>query len=100
MTLPTSWRLRLGSEAARGVRERPGLPLTLIAVTAKSNRSKSDKDPAQWLPPADDYRCQYAAEWTATKLRWDLAADGAEHKALFGLAAECRTTTVYYETAS
>lgn len=25
-------------------------PLTLIAVTAKSNRSKADKDPAQWLP--------------------------------------------------
>lgn len=75
-------------------------PLTLIAVTAKSNRSKADKDPAQWMPPADDYWCQYAAEWTSTKLRWDLAADEAEREALLGLAAECPTTTVVYETAS
>ncbi|MGP3638756.1 GmrSD restriction endonuclease domain-containing protein, partial [Streptomyces sp. 24-1644] len=77
-----------------------GSPLTLIAVTAKSNRSKSDKDPAQWMPPAQDYRCQYAAEWTSTKLRWDLAADEAEREALLGLAAECPSTTVVYETAS
>lgn len=51
-------------------------------------------------PPAADYRCPYAAEWTATKLRWDLAADEAEHEALLGLAAECPTTTAVYETAS
>ncbi|WP_374227661.1 hypothetical protein [Streptomyces sp. CJ_13] len=33
-------------------------------------RSKADKDPAQWLPPVGGYRCEYAAQWTATKLRW------------------------------
>ncbi|WP_405929977.1 HNH endonuclease family protein [Streptomyces griseus] len=76
-----------------------GSPATLIAVTAKSNRSKSDKDPAQWLPPAVDYRCTYAAEWTGTKLRWGLAADEAERQALLALASECPTTTVVYETA-
>ncbi|WLQ45622.1 HNH endonuclease family protein (plasmid) [Streptomyces laculatispora] len=74
-------------------------PLTLIAVTAKSNRSKADKDPAQWLPPSADYRCQYAAEWTATKLRWDLAGDEAELEALQNLAAECPTTMVAYDPA-
>ncbi|MFD3907991.1 HNH endonuclease [Streptomyces sp. CB04723] len=74
-------------------------PVTLIAVTAKSNRSKADKDPAQWLPPAADYRCTYAAEWTGTKLRWGLAADEAERRELLALAGECPTTTVVYETA-
>ncbi|MGW6202524.1 HNH endonuclease family protein [Streptomyces sp. NPDC055089] len=74
-------------------------PLTLIAVTAKSNRSKADKDPAQWMPPAADYRCQYTAEWTATKLRWTLAADEAELQALQNLAAECPTTMVVYDPA-
>ncbi|MBT1188928.1 HNH endonuclease [Streptomyces sp. CJ_13] len=74
-------------------------PLTLTAVTAKSNRSKADKDPAQWLPPAGSYHCQYAAEWVATKLRWDLAADEAEREALLGLAEDCPDTTVVYERA-
>ncbi len=75
-------------------------PLTLIAVTAKSNRSKADKDPAQWLPPARGYHCEYAAQWTATKLRWNLAADDAERQALLGVAEDCRNTTVVYESAS
>ncbi|MFD9458553.1 hypothetical protein ACFWBC_36405 [Streptomyces sp. NPDC059985] len=74
-------------------------PATLIAVTAKSNRSKADKDPAQWLPPAGGYYCEYAAQWTATKLRWDLAADDAERQALLGIAEDCPNTTVVYETA-
>ncbi|MFE4263474.1 HNH endonuclease family protein [Streptomyces sp. NPDC056883] len=75
-------------------------PDTLIAVTAKSNRSKADKDPAQWLPPAAGYHCQYAATWTATKLRWSLAADDAERQALLGVAEDCPNTTVVYEPAA
>ena len=34
----------------------------LRAVTAASNRSKGDKDPAQWLPPLTSFRCTYATE--------------------------------------
>ncbi|HEY9327014.1 MAG TPA: HNH endonuclease family protein [Streptomyces sp.] len=76
-----------------------GSSLTLIAVTAKSNRSKADKDPAQWMPPAGGYHCQYTAEWVATKLRWDLAVDDAERQALLGTAEDCSGTTVTYEPA-
>ncbi|MFI5642721.1 HNH endonuclease [Streptomyces goshikiensis] len=38
-------------------------PDTLIAVSAASNRSKADKDPAEWLPSDDSYHCTYAATW-------------------------------------
>ncbi|WP_442809470.1 hypothetical protein [Streptomyces sp. SR27] len=72
-------------------------PDTLIAVTAASNRSKADKDPAQWLPSDGSYHCTYAATWVATKLRWEPAADEAEQQALLGLAEDCPTTTVTYE---
>ncbi|MFE7581109.1 hypothetical protein ACFU5Y_06025 [Streptomyces gardneri] len=71
-------------------------PDTLIAVTATSNRSKTDKDPAEWLPSDTSYHCTYAATWASTKLRWDLAADEAERQALLGIAAHCLTTTVSY----
>ncbi|WP_324609449.1 HNH endonuclease family protein [Streptomyces sp. NRRL S-378] len=74
-------------------------PDTLIAVSAASNRSKSDKDPADWLPSDDSYHCTYAATWVGTKLRWDLAVDENERQALLGLAEDCPTTTVVHETA-
>ncbi|MFF4457253.1 HNH endonuclease family protein [Streptomyces goshikiensis] len=76
-----------------------GSPDTLIAVSAASNRSKTDKDPAEWLPSAGSYHCTYAATWVGTKLRWDLAVDEAERQALLGLAEDCPTTTVVYEPA-
>jgi hypothetical protein len=37
-----------------------GRPTSLIAVSVSSNRSKSDKDPADWLP-VEAFRCEYAA---------------------------------------
>ncbi|KIF72828.1 hypothetical protein QR77_41720 [Streptomyces sp. 150FB] len=76
-----------------------GSPDTLIAVSAASNRSKSDKDPAEWLPSDGSYRCAYAATWAGTKSRWGLAVDPVERQALLALAQECPTTTVVYEPA-
>ncbi|MCX4632736.1 HNH endonuclease family protein [Streptomyces sp. NBC_01443] len=76
-----------------------GSPETLIAVSAASNRSKADKDPAEWLPTDASYHCTYAATWVGTKLRWDLAVDEAERQALLGIAEDCPSTTVVYELA-
>ncbi|KUN55469.1 hypothetical protein AQJ46_49435 [Streptomyces canus] len=61
----------------------------LIAVSAASNRSKSDQDPATWQPPAAGYRCTYATDWVAVKTRWQLAIDPAEQTALTGILASC-----------
>ena len=59
-----------------------GYPLSLIAVTATTNRQKSDQDPAEWLPAFSDYRCTYVATWIAVKWRWRLTIDPAEQVAL------------------
>lgn len=56
-------------------------------------------NPAEWLPSDGSYHCTYAATWVGTKLRWDLAADENEVQALLGLAEDCPTTTVVYESA-
>ncbi|MGW7645495.1 HNH endonuclease family protein [Streptomyces bobili] len=61
----------------------------LIAVSAASNRSKSDQDPATWQPPATGYRCTYATDWIAVKTRWGLAIDTTEHNALTSILADC-----------
>jgi hypothetical protein len=51
-------------------------------VDASANRSKADKDPAQWLPENKAYRVQYAKDWADVKARWGLTADPAEMDAL------------------
>ncbi|MFF4398209.1 HNH endonuclease family protein [Streptomyces sp. NPDC001480] len=76
-----------------------GAQASLVAVSAASNRSKADQDPAQWLPPAVDATCRYASEWIATKLRWGLTVDAVELEALTQLAEACPGTTVTYEPA-
>ncbi len=60
---------------------------SLVAVTASSNRSKSDQDPSTWQP--ERQRCRYLRDWTAVKLRWDLTADRAEARTLTRRARAC-----------
>jgi hypothetical protein len=71
-----------------------GVPWALIAVSASSNRSKGDSDPAEWMPPAASAECTYLAEWLAVKVRWRLAVDPAERAALSGMIGDCPTTTM------
>ncbi|MFJ6239612.1 HNH endonuclease family protein [Streptomyces griseus] len=73
---------------------------SLVAVTARTNRSKSDQDPATWLPPLADARCTYATDWVSTKLRWGLSVDQAEADALAVLAEGCGQETVEYESVN
>ncbi len=61
----------------------------LIAVSASSNRSKSDQDPSTWLPPFEGYRCQYVTDWVADKTRYQLAIDPAEEAALSEALTRC-----------
>jgi hypothetical protein len=64
-------------------------PGALIAVTAATNRSKSDRDPARWQPPRREFWCSYVGDWARVKLRWGLTADPAEVAALTNMANGC-----------
>ncbi len=63
--------------------------VSLIAVSAKSNRSKSDRDPSSWLPPSNSFTCQYVGRWIAVKYRWNLSVDPAEQKVLQDKVSSC-----------
>ncbi|MGW4725401.1 HNH endonuclease family protein [Streptomyces sp. NPDC004291] len=73
---------------------------SLVAVTDRVNQAKADRDPAEWMPPLPDAHCRSVGEWTATKLRWGLAADQAEANALKVYAKACETTVVHYTPAA
>ena len=57
----------------------------LIAVSSSTNRSKSDKDPAEWLPPRAAYHCLYARMWIHIKHLYKLSVDPTEKSALQGV---------------
>jgi hypothetical protein len=61
----------------------------LIAVSATSNRSKSDKDPANWLPKGSkEAVCDYVFNWAAVKYRFSLTIDPKERKAIERITLE------------
>ncbi|MGH2688422.1 MAG: hypothetical protein ACRDKW_06400 [Actinomycetota bacterium] len=62
---------------------------SLIAVSASSNRSKSDQDPAEWKPPNTAAWCTYATAWATVKITRQLSADQAELAALRTMLGHC-----------
>jgi hypothetical protein len=61
----------------------------LIAVTDNVNQSKSDQDPATWMPSVSSYRCTYVRAWVQVKYYYDLSVDSAEKSALTSYLANC-----------
>jgi len=78
----------------RGYANDLGDSRSLRAVSAASNRAKGDRDPAEWLPPLTSFRCTYATDWVAIKVRWRLSVDALERAALKRILAGCPARTV------
>lgn len=77
------WKPRARTRFANDLRDRR----SLVAVTDNVNQSKSDRDPAGWMP--DHGRCRYVREWVAVKHRWRLRVDRAEKRVLRNLSGSC-----------
>ena len=73
-------------------------PRSLVAVSASSNRSKSDRDPAEWMPELA--KCRYVAKWVAVKIRWRLKVDAREKRFLTRKASRCENVVIKVRRAS
>lgn len=80
-----SWTAQRRQEYANDLRT----AFALVAVSASSNRSKGDRDPAEWMPPRREYWCQYVIEWIGVKATWGLAVDAVEKNALQRVLSGC-----------
>ena len=67
-------------------------PRHLIAVTGGSNRSKSDQDPADWMPTNKAYACEYLTNWVSIKVRWSLSIDKKEKEFIANALRPCKNT--------
>ncbi len=61
----------------------------LIAVSAKSNRSKGDQGPDEWQPPAKTYWCTYSRAWISVKQTYELSVTEAEKGMLGEMLDTC-----------
>jgi hypothetical protein len=81
--LAESWDSGASARTARTAQRREayandqGAAVSLVAVTARSNRSKADQDPAQWLPPAGDVQEHLTTAVAQWRARW-LSERGTE----------------------
>jgi len=75
-----------------------GFPYSLRVVSASSNRSKSDRDPAEWLPPRQQFQCSYVKEFVAVKYRWHLRVDAGERAALRSTIKGCQDRSILTPT--
>ena len=88
--LAEAWRSGASGWSSRE-REAYANDLAVLAATAgATNASKSDSDPASWLP-RKDFQCGYALRWIAVKDAYALAVDDSEAAALTGMLERCPT---------
>jgi hypothetical protein len=61
----------------------------LLAVSARSNRSKGSDPPNEWRPPNQESWCQMATIWVRVKLAYGLTATSGERDALGQMLETC-----------
>ena len=63
----------------------------LIATSANINRSKGDKNAAEWLPPNEDYWCKYVTDQINIKSEYHLSVTADEKSTIERiLATNCK----------
>lgn len=66
-------------------------PLNLMASQASANRSKGDRNAAEWLPSHKPFRCQYVATQISVKKKYALTVTAAEKDAMKSVLGTCAT---------
>lgn len=92
VALANAWRSgawRWSDEQRRAYANDLTSPDTLIAVSGRSNQSKQDSSPDEWMPSDRQSWCSYAQTWVRVKARWQLSVTPAEKSALVSLLSNC-----------
>lgn len=64
-------------------------PRNLLAVSPKANFDKAFRDASSWLPPNQDFRCDFVARQVEVKSVYGLWLSAREKEALAGVLAHC-----------
>lgn len=61
----------------------------LLAVSAKENRSKSDKGPENYMPPKREFQCEYSKKWVTTAKKYGITVTEGDKRALKAGLQKC-----------
>lgn len=61
----------------------------LLAVSASENRKKSDKGPADYMPPNKAFHCEYSKKWLATASKYGVSITEKDKRALKSGLQKC-----------
>ncbi|ALG85383.1 HNH endonuclease family protein [Gordonia phthalatica] len=64
-------------------------PSNLVAVDADSNQTKSDYEPARWMPPLRAFHCQYAVAFISVLAAYGLPVDAPSRDTLDEALRRC-----------
>lgn len=70
----------------------------LVPVFGKENMKKSDRTPAEYMPPNPAFQCAYLAHWLKVKVIWSLGLTPPEKMAIEDLAKSnhCTLADLHY----
>lgn len=72
--------------------------MNLLAVAASENKSKGAKSPAVYMPPNQDFHCDYALMWTHTSMTQDISLNTQDIGILDDTLRDCVINAVGEET--
>ncbi len=69
----------------------------LLAVYGEENNNKGDQTPEFYLPPRQEYRCEYIKNWLAIKALWGLSLSKSETSVIKNLLNELQCPTSIFK---
>ncbi|NJC56316.1 GmrSD restriction endonuclease domain-containing protein [Brevibacterium marinum] len=84
-----AWQTGAADLSEEELREFANDPLNLLAVSTSISQQKDGGDAAAWLPPNEDYQCEYVARQIAVKHKYGLWVADAEKDAMARVLDTC-----------
>lgn len=66
-------------------------PTNLLAVQGQANQDKESSRADQWLPPRQEFWCDYVTRQIQVKYEWDLSVTPSEREAMIRALSTCPT---------
>lgn len=92
-----AWQTGAADLSEDELREFANDPLNLLAVSTSGSQQKDGGDAAAWLPPNEDYQCEYVARQIAVKHKYGLWVADAEKDAMARVLDTCGDLPAFTE---